>query len=166
MRRVGSNYIAANATVLGDVVLHPGANVWYGCVLRGDVARLTLGRNVNLQDGVIMHADFGFQHEVEEGVVVGHGAILHGVRVGRDTLVGMAATLLGKSDVGPECILAAGCLVPEGMIIPPRSVVMGVPGKIVRPVRDEEVEYTRALNRRYLQLAEEHASGKYPAFGK
>src|SRR6185436_2871022 len=103
MQKIGTNYIAANATVLGDIVLHPGVNIWYGCVLRGDVARLTLGPNVNLQDGVIMHADFGYPHEIEEGVVVGHGAILHGVRIGRDTLVGMAATLLGKSDVGPEC---------------------------------------------------------------
>jgi carbonic anhydrase/acetyltransferase-like protein (isoleucine patch superfamily) len=163
MRRVGSNYIAANATILGDVVLLPGANVWFGCVLRGDVARLTLRENVNLQDGVIMHADTGFPNVIEAGVVVGHGAILHGVRVGRDTLIGMRATLLSGTIVGEECIIAAGCLVPERMVIPPRSLVMGVPGKIVRPVRDDEVEWTRTLNRRYLELAEEHVQGKYPS---
>jgi carbonic anhydrase/acetyltransferase-like protein (isoleucine patch superfamily) len=163
MRKVGPNYIAANAIVVGDVVLHPGANIWYGCVLRGDVARLTLGPNANLQDGVIMHADTGYPNEIEAGGVVGHGAILHGIRVGRDSLIGMGATLLSRSDIGPECIIAAGSLVPEGMIIPPRSVVMGVPGKIVRQVRDDEVEKTRAWNKRYLQLAEDHAAGKYRA---
>jgi carbonic anhydrase/acetyltransferase-like protein (isoleucine patch superfamily) len=165
MRKIGEYYLADNATVLGDVVIHPGANVWYGCILRGDVARLTLGRNVNLQDGVIMHADFGHPHEIEEGVVVGHGAILHGRRIGRGSLIGMAATVLGGAVIGEECIVAAGCLVPEDMVIPPRSLVRGLPAKVVRAVSDEEVRYIRGLNEHYLRLSREHAQGRYPPGG-
>jgi carbonic anhydrase/acetyltransferase-like protein (isoleucine patch superfamily) len=162
MQRIRDFYQAANATVLGDITIASGVNIWYGCVLRGDVAALVLGKNVNLQDGTIMHADTGYPNVIEDGVVVGHAAIVHGQRVGRDSLIGMGATLLGRSIIGEECIIAARALIPEGVAIPPRSLVMGMPGKIVRQVTDEEVAMIRQLNSHYLRLAEEHASGKYP----
>src|SRR4051794_39371451 len=94
MQLINDYYIAPGAVVTGDVILTGGANIWYGCVLRGDVARITLGRNVNLQDGCIVHADYDVPQDIEEGVVAGHGAILHGRRIGRDTLVGIGARLL------------------------------------------------------------------------
>lgn len=162
MQFLNGYYIAPGAVVTGDVVLAAGVNVWYGCVLRGDVARLTLGKNVNLQDGCIVHADHDVPQEIEEGVVAGHCAMLHGRRVGRDTLVGIGARLLGRSEVGPECVIAAGSIVTEGAVIPPRSVVMGIPGKVVRPVREEELARTRRTNALYLELARAYADGRYP----
>ncbi len=162
MLRIRDYYQAANATVVGNVSLAPGVNIWYGCVIRGDVDKITLGKNVNIQDLTMIHCDPGFPNVLEEGVVVGHSAIIHGSRVGRDTLIGMGATLLGRCVIGEECIIAARALVPEGVVIPPRSLVMGIPGKIVRQVTDEEVEMICKLNRHYLQTAEDHASGKFP----
>lgn len=162
MLRIRDYYQAANATVVGNVTISPGVNIWYGCVIRGDVDHITLGKNVNIQDLTMIHCDPGFPNVLEEGVVVGHSAIIHGSRVGRDTLIGMGATLLGRSVIGKECIIAARALIPEGVTIPERSLVMGMPGKIVRQVTDDEVEMIRRLNRHYLQTSADHADGKYP----
>ncbi len=162
MQAIGDFYVAHTAVVLGDVVLAPGVNVWYGTVVRGDLATITLGPNVNLQDGCVVHTDFGCPMLVEEGVVVGHLVMLHGSRVGRDSLVGIGARLLAGSDIGAECLIAAGALVTEGKRIPPRSVVMGVPGKIVREVTDAEVQRTRDICQHYLDRARRHAAGEFP----
>src|SRR5262249_61305060 len=94
------------------------------------------------------------------GVVAGHHAVLHGRRVGAHTLVGIGATLLSGSEIGAECVIAAGSIVTEGKVIPPRSLVMGVPGKVVRPVTDAEAERTRAIAARYLELARRYARGE------
>ena len=167
MRAVGDVFLAANATILGDVRMAAGANVWYNCVLRGDLARITLGEFVNLQDGCVVHTDHDAPQDIETGVVAGHAAILHGRRIGAHSLIGMGAKLLSGCEIGPECIVAAGTLVPEGKIIPPRSLVMGVPGKVVRPVTEAEVERTRAIAGRYLELARRHARGEVShPFGK
>ena len=163
MRQIHDFYIAHGAVVTGDVVLGPGVNIWYGCVLRGDVARLTLGPRVNIQDGSIVHADYGEPQFVEEGVVVGHAAVLHGLRVGRDSLIGIGARLLAGSEIGEGCIIASGALVTERRRIPPRSLVMGIPGKVVRAVTDEELERTRTINAHYLELAQQYVRGIYPA---
>jgi len=162
MRRFGNAYLAPNAVVTADVVLSPGVNLWYGVVVRGDVARITLEENVNLQDSVIVHCDFGFPLVVESGVVVGHAAVLHGVRVGRDSLIGIGAKLLTGTDIGEECVIAAGAVLPPGMIVPPRSLVMGLPGKVVRRVTDEEVARTRMINARYRELAVQYAADAIP----
>lgn len=162
MLRIRDFYQAANATVVGNVTIAPGVNIWYGCVIRGDVDSITLGKNVNIQDLTMIHCDPGFPNELEEGVVVGHSAIIHGSKVGRGTLIGMGATLLGRCVIGEECIIAARALIPEGVVIPPRSLVMGVPGKVVRQVTDDEAAMIRKLNAHYLVMAEGHASGKYP----
>lgn len=162
MRQIGEAYVAANAVVVGDIVLSPGVNIWYHCVLRGDLSRITLGRSVNLQDGVIMHTDEDSPQELEDGVVVGHGAILHGRRIGRDSLIGMGARLLSGSTIGAECLIAAGALVTEGSRIPARSLVMGVPGKVIRALTDEEVARIRETNAHYLAMAQRHARGEFP----
>lgn len=163
MQTIRDFYVASTAVVTGDVVCGPGANVWFGTVIRGDLARITLGPRVNLQDGSIVHTDHDAPQTLEEGVVVGHAAILHGTRIGRDTLVGMGALLLSGCEIGAECLIAAGTLIPEGRRIPPRSLVMGVPGKIVRPVTDEEVARTRANCAHYLEKAQRYAQGAYPS---
>jgi carbonic anhydrase/acetyltransferase-like protein (isoleucine patch superfamily) len=163
MRLIRDFYIADGVVVTGDVLLGPGVNIWYGCVIRGDVARITLGPRVNIQDGSIVHADYDMPQTVEEGVVVGHGAILHGIRVGRDSLIGIGARLLAGSEVGEECVIAAGAVVTENRRIPARSVVMGIPGKVIRAVTDEELERTRRINAAYLELAQRYVRGAYPA---
>jgi carbonic anhydrase/acetyltransferase-like protein (isoleucine patch superfamily) len=144
---------------MGDVRLSPGANIWYGCTLRGDVAAITLEKNANLQDGVIVHCDFDKPQVIEEGVVVGHAAMLHGDRIGAHCLIGISATLLGGSTIGAESVIAAGSVVPPGMQVPPRSMVMGIPGKVVRSVTPEEIARTKMINARYQRLAEEHTQG-------
>ncbi len=161
MQAIRDYYVATNAIVRGDVVLAAGVNIWYNCVLRGDLARVTLGPRVNIQDGCLVHTDSGEPLDIEEGVVVGHGAILHGRRIGRDALIGMGALLLSGCDIGQECIIAAATVVTEGRRIPPRSVVMGVPGKVVRAVTDEDLEQTRRICAHYGELAERYARGGY-----
>src|SRR6266508_2383581 len=125
MQAIQDYYIAHNAVVRGDVVCSAGVNIWFNTVIRGDLAQITLGPRVNLQDGCIVHTDTDLPQTIEEGVVAGHGAILHGARIGRDTLVGMGAVLLSGCEVDPECVIAAGTVVIEGRRIPPRSLVMG-----------------------------------------
>src|SRR4051794_26127391 len=124
MQRIGDFFVASNAVVTGDVVLAAGVNLWFGTVLRGDLARITLGPRVNIQDGTIVHTDQDAPQVIEECVVVGHRAVLHGAFLGRNTLVGMGAVLLSGCEIGPECLIAAGTLVPEKRRIPARSVVM------------------------------------------
>src|ERR1700730_836885 len=161
MQTIQDFYVAPGVVVTGDVILSPGVNIWYGCVLRGDIARITLGPRVNVQDGCIIHADYDQPQDIEEGVVLGHSAVLHGRRIGRDTLVGIGARLLSGCEVGEECLIAAGAVVTEGRRIPARSVVMGMPGKVVRAITPEELERTRAINAHYLELAQRYALGAY-----
>jgi carbonic anhydrase/acetyltransferase-like protein (isoleucine patch superfamily) len=163
MRAIQDYYVAHNAIVTGDVVLSAGANVWFGCILRGDLARITLGPRVNLQDGCIVHTDFDKPQAIEEGVVVGHRATLHGKFIGHDTLIGMGAQLLSECEIGAECLIAAGTLITEKRRIPPRSVVMGVPGRVVREVRDEDLRRTHAISAHYLEMAQRYVHGAFPA---
>ncbi len=146
-------FLAPTAVITGEVTCGAGVNIWYGAVIRGDVAPITLAENVNLQDGAIVHCDFGYPQAIEPGVVVGHAAVLHGVRVGSDSLIGIGAKLLSGSEIGEECVIAAGALVPPGMKVPPRSVVMGIPGKVVRAATTEEIARTRTINERYREMA-------------
>jgi len=155
-------YVATTAVVTGNVVLAPGVNVWFHTVIRGDLATITLGNRVNLQDGCIVHTDSDAPMTIGEGVVVGHGAILHGKSIGRDSLIGMGAKLLGGSEVGEECLIAAGALVTEGCRIPPRSVVMGMPAKVIRPITADELARTHSICAHYLEMAQRYVRGAYP----
>jgi carbonic anhydrase/acetyltransferase-like protein (isoleucine patch superfamily) len=163
MRAIQDYYVADNAIVTGDVVLSAGANIWFGSVLRGDLARITLGPRVNLQDCCIVHTDHDEPQLIEEGVVVGHRAVLHGRFIGRDTLIGMGALLLSGCEIGAECIIAAGTLITEKRRVPPRSLVMGVPGRVVREVRDDDLRRTLAISAHYLEMAQRYAHGAFPA---
>lgn len=162
MQTIRDFYLAPDAVVTGDVALGAGVNIWFGTIIRGDLAKITLGARVNLQDGVIVHTDRGVPQDIEEGVVVGHRAVLHGRSVGRDTLVGMGALLLSGCEVGAECLIAAGTVITEKRRIPPRSVVMGVPGKVVREVTDDDLRRTHAITASYLELAQRYARGAFP----
>jgi carbonic anhydrase/acetyltransferase-like protein (isoleucine patch superfamily) len=158
-RTAGGFYLAHNATVCGDVKIGAETSFWFNTVVRGDVAPVTICARVNVQDAVVIHCDTGVPNVIEDDVSIGHGAIVHGKLVGRGSLIGMAATLLGGTQVGRECIIGAGAVVPPGMIVPDRSVVMGVPGRIVRAVTEKDLEYLRWLPGHYVELAERYLRG-------
>lgn len=150
-------WVAPGAQVMGDVVLGDGVNVWYNAVLRGDVHQIRVGDRTNIQDLSMLHVTSG-QHPciVGDDVTVGHRAILHGCSVDHGCLIGMGAIILDGAHIGEFSLIGAGALIAPGKQIPPRSVIMGAPGKIVRQVTDEEVEGFLASARHYVGLAERH----------
>lgn len=139
----GGAFRATDAIVTGDVTLGEDAGIWFGCVVRGDDAPLTIGARTNVQDLTMVHADTGVPNVIGEEVTVGHRCVLHGAQVGDRCLIGMGAVLLGGSRVGDESLVAAGAVVRENFEVPPRTLVAGVPAKIVRDLSDEEVEGIR-----------------------
>ncbi len=150
-------WVAPGVTLVGKVEIGPRANVWYGTVMRGDMDRITLGARSNIQDGCVVHTDYGIPTVVGEGVSVGHRAVLHGCAIGDEVLVGMGAILLNGARIGAGCLIAAGTVVLEGTEIPPNSLVAGVPGKIRRELTEEERERVRLNAEHYLGLAASHA---------
>jgi carbonic anhydrase/acetyltransferase-like protein (isoleucine patch superfamily) len=124
------HFIAPNAVVIGDVVLHENASIWFSCVLRGDADRIEIGAGSNIQDGTVMHTDPGFPMRVGDNVTVGHNAMLHGCTIGDGSLVGIGAVVLNGARVGKGCLIGANALVTEGMEVPDGSLVLGSPGKI------------------------------------
>lgn len=135
----GGAFAALNATLTGDVTLGVDVGIWFGCVVRGDDAPLTIGTRTNVQDLSVIHADTDVPNTIGSEVTIGHRCVLHGALVEDRCLIGMGAVLLGGSRIGTGSIIAAGCVVREGFEVPPRSLVAGVPGKVVRAVRDEEL---------------------------
>ena len=123
-------FIAPDAVLIGDVVLHENASVWFHCVLRGDADRIEIGAGSNIQDGAVLHADPGFPMTVGQNVTVGHNAMLHGCTIGDGSLVGIAAVVLNGARVGKGCLIGANALVTEGMEIPDGSLVLGSPARI------------------------------------
>ena len=161
IRTAEQAYLAPTAVVVGDVTLGEDASVWFGAVIRGDVAPIRIGPRVNVQDNAVIHCDSGEANEIEDDVTIGHGAIVHGRRVGAGSLIGMGATVLGGTRIGKGCLIAAGAVVPPGLIVPDGQCVMGLPGKIVRPVRDAERAYMASLTRHYVALAARYAAGEF-----
>ena len=154
-------WVATTAILTGTVEIAPEVNVWYGVSIRGDEAEIRIGARTNIQDNSVLHCDPGEPMAIGEDCTVGHGAILHGMKIGDRCLIGMGAILLQRSVVGDECLVAAGAVVPEGMEIPPRSVVMGVPAKVVRKVTDEEVKSFLASAKGYTDLASRTAAREF-----
>lgn len=132
------HFIAPNAILIGDVVLHEDASVWFSCVLRGDADRIEIGAGSNIQDGAVLHADPGFPLSVGQNVTVGHNAMLHGCTIGDGSLVGINAVVLNGARVGKGCLIGANALVTEGMEIPDGSLVLGVPAKIKSQLSAEQ----------------------------
>ena len=155
-----SAWVAPSATLVGKVEVHEGASVWYGAVLRGDNEPIVIGPRSNVQDNCVFHVDKGIGVTLGEGVSVGHNATVHGATVGNHVLIGMGATVMNKVVIGDECLIAAGALVTEGMRIPPRSLVAGVPAKIRRDLSDEEVQSLHRNAETYEEHRELHRSGE------
>ena len=121
-----SGYFKARSSVVtGQITIGAESSLWFNSVLRGDVAPVTLGRRVNVQDCAVVHCDAGVANVIEDDVTIGHAAVVHGAFVGRGSLIGMSATVLGRSRIGSECLIAAGAVVPPGLEVPDRMVVMG-----------------------------------------
>ncbi len=156
-------FVASTASVMGKVALGPEASVWYGAVLRGDDDTITIGARTNIQDNSVVHALPGVPLIVGDDVTVGHAAILHMRSVGARCLIGMGAILLGESVIGDECVVAAGALVKEKAVIPPRSLVVGMPARVVRTITDDEVKMILASAREYVAKARLHAPRERPA---
>lgn len=155
-KTAGNCFFAPNAVVVGDVTMGEQCSFWFGAVVRGDVAPIRIGQRVNVQDNAVIHCDSGVPNIIEDDVTIGHTAIVHGAHVGRGSLIGMGARVLGQTRIGHECLIAAGAVVSPGMEVPERMVVMGVPGRIVRPVTDEELKYMRWLTTHYISLSEKY----------
>lgn len=155
-------FVASTAAVMGDVTLHEDSSVWYGAVLRGDAAPITIGAQTNIQDGAIVHVDEGVPCRVGARVGVGHRVILHGCTIEDECLIGMGSVLLNGVRVGQGSVVAAGAVIPEGMVVAAGSLVMGVPGRIVRPVDAELRERISATWMRYVEVARAHREGAYP----
>jgi len=153
----GGAWVASTAVVTDDVQLGRDCSVWYGVVIRGDCAPITIGALTNVQDNTVVHADTGVPNDIGAEVTIGHGAVVHGRRVGDGCLIGIKAVILGGAEIGEGCIVAAGAVVREGAIVPPRSLVAGVPARVVRAVSEAELATFREHARHYLELARHHA---------
>ena len=139
--KVGKDvFIAANATLIGDITLGDNCSVWYGAILRADADKIIVGARTNIQDGVIFHTDPGVTITVGEENIIGHGAIIHGCTIGNHNLIGIRATILNGAKVGNCCIIGAHALVTEDMVVPDYSMVLGVPGKVVKTLPAEIIE--------------------------
>jgi carbonic anhydrase/acetyltransferase-like protein (isoleucine patch superfamily) len=153
-------YICDSCVITGDVKLGVDSSVWFTAVIRGDVAPVTIGQRTNVQDGAVVHCDTDVPNVIEDDVVIGHRAVVHGMLVGAGSLIGMGAVVLSRSRIGRGCLIAAGAVVPPGLVVPDGMVVMGVPGKIVRPVKPEELQYMKWLVPHYVELAQKYVDGK------
>ncbi len=136
-------WVARDANLIGRVVLEAGASVWFGATLRGDNEPIVIGAGSNVQENVVMHTDMGFPLTVGRGCTIGHKAMLHGCRLGDNTLIGMGATILNGALIGDNCLIGAGALVTEGKVIPDGSLVMGAPGRVVRSLDAAAIEGLR-----------------------
>ena len=154
-------FVHAAAVVVGDVTLGPRVSVWPTAVLRGDSDTIVIGADSNVQDGAVIHADEGIPTTIGARVGIGHRAIIHGATIADDVLIAMGAILLNGSQVGTGSIIGAGAVVTEGKRIPPNSLVIGVPGRIVRQTTNEERERIKRTVESYLELMEQHRSGRW-----
>jgi carbonic anhydrase/acetyltransferase-like protein (isoleucine patch superfamily) len=154
-------YIAEGAQIVGDVEIGDHSSVWFNCVVRGDVDIIRIGRHTNIQDGSICHV---MRNEcpliLHDYVTVGHGAMLHGCTIESHCLIGMRATLLNNVTVGEYSIVGAGALVTQGTTIPPRSLVVGMPARVTRPLTDQEIAKIDEYARRYYEYKETYLAAQ------
>lgn len=151
-------FIAPDAYIIGDVEIGPGASVWFGCVIRGDIGPIRIGARTNLQEHTMVHLDEGSPTILGDDVTVGHRAIIHGTRVGDGSLIGMGSIVMSFTTVGTGSIVAAGALVPEHTEIPDHALAMGVPAKVRRDVTGDERAELIAQANRYFQRGQEFRS--------
>ncbi len=146
-------WVAPGSHIIGDIVLAAQTSVWFGCTLRGDNERITIGAGSNVQENCVMHTDMGFPLSIGAGCTIGHKAMLHGCVIGENSLIGMGATVLNGAVIGKNCLIGAGALITEGKVIPDGSLVMGAPGKVVRELDAAAIDGLRASALHYQENA-------------
>lgn len=146
-------FIAPTAVLIGDVVVQSGASVWFGTVLRGDMDRIEIGERCNVQDNTTIHTDENEPTLIGPDVTIGHMALVHSAVVERNVLIGQAAVLVGRNRVGSGTIVGAGAVLPEGFDAPERSLVLGVPARVVRAVQEEDARWTVGAAAHYVELS-------------
>ena len=146
-------WIAPACHLIGKVEVAAGASVWFGSTLRGDNEMISVGAGSNIQENCVLHTDMGYPLRIGAGCTVGHKAMLHGCTIGDNVLIGMGATVLNGAVIGDGCLIGAGALITEGKVIPPRSLVMGAPGKVVREMDEAGLARLRASALHYQEKA-------------
>ncbi len=155
----GDYWVAPSADVVGKVKLESGASVWFGAIVRGDNELITIGEGANVQDASVLHTDPGYPLVLGKNVTVGHRAMLHGCVVGENALIGMGATVLNGAVIGKNAVIGAGALVAEGKTIPDNALVMGIPGKVVRTLSDEEAAAMAYAGPHYMENQRRYRKG-------
>ena len=158
----GEYWVAPSASVIGNVILHANASVWFGATLRGDNDPIVVGPDSNVQDGGVLHTDLGSPLTLGRGVTVGHQAMLHGCEVGDYSLIGIGAVVLNGVRIGRNCIIGANALITEGKVIPDNSLVMGQPGKVVRDRDPAHIAVLQMSAEHYVQHWKRFAAGLRP----
>jgi gamma-carbonic anhydrase len=149
-------FVAANATVLGDVTLGANSSVWYGCVVRADINSIAIGEGSNVQDGTIVHLADDYGVRVGNFTTIGHAAIIHACDIGDECLIGMGATVLDGAKIGDRCIVGANALVTQRFVAPTGSMILGAPAKVVRPLTEAEQKGIRRWAEKYVEVAKAH----------
>lgn len=155
----GRYWVAPNAAVIGRVTLEEDTSIWFGTQIRGDRDDIRICRGSNIQDGSVLHTDPGYPLVVGPEVTVGHMVMLHGCTIGRGSLIGIGAIILNGARIGEECLIGAGALIPEGKEIPPRSLVVGQPGRVVRQLTDADAERIRQTGEKYVARWKQYTTG-------
>jgi len=153
-------FIDESASVIGDVVLEEKTSVWPSAVLRGDIEQIYIGCCSNVQDNVSIHTSHNQPTIIGKYVTIGHNAVVHGAEVSDYVIIGMGAIILDGAKIGKHVVIGAGALVPPGKEIPDYSLVLGVPGKVVRQLTEEEIEWTKKNAEIYMELAEKHLKSR------
>ena len=154
-------FVADSAAVIGDVEIGEGSSVWFGAVFRSDGDIIRIRKNVNVQDGVIIHEDEGDPVTIGDNVTIGHRAIVHGCSVGSNVMIGMGAILLNGCVIGDNCVIGAGALVTGGTVVPEGSLVLGAPAKTIKPLSDALRDDIRLTVQEYVDLAQDYKNGNY-----
>ncbi|RXZ80242.1 gamma carbonic anhydrase family protein [Paenibacillaceae bacterium] len=151
-----SVYVAEGAKLIGDITVGEESSIWFNAVLRGDLAPIVIGSRCNLQDGVIGHVNTDMPLVVEDEVSVGHGAIIHGCRIGKGTLIGMGAIVLNGAEIGEYALIGAGSVVTENSKIPPYTLSFGTPAKVIRTLTDADLQRMKATMESYVVKGTEY----------
>ncbi|ABX31379.1 ferripyochelin binding protein (fbp) [Petrotoga mobilis SJ95] len=150
-------FLAPGCQIIGDVKIAKGSSIWYNATLRADIGSITIGEFSNIQDNSVVHIDTEYPTIIGNYVTIGHNAIIHGCEISDNCLIGMGAIILNGAKIGEGCLIGAGALVTENKIIPPKSLVLGVPAKVIRNLTDEEFEQIKEHAKEYFNLAKSYS---------
>ena len=156
-----SAFIADSASIVGNVSIAADCSVYFNSTLRSDRTEIVIGARTNIQDNCLLHSTPVYPIHIGEGVSIGHGSIIHGCTINDNVLVGMGAIVMNNVEIGEGCIIGAGTLLPQNKKIPPNSVVMGAPGKVVREAGPEDIAKIKNNSKHYMEMSAEHKAGEH-----